>query len=382
MTDSGPFLDEATALLADLVKLPSVTPEDAGCQALISERLALAGFRCETMLFGEVSNLWARYGTGAPLLCFAGHTDVVPPGNREQWDSDPFVPDIRDGFLFGRGAADMKSGVAAMVVAAEQFVRQHPRFDGSLALLLTSDEEGDAVDGTTKVIDTLTARGDTIDWCVIGEPSSREKPGDVVRIGRRGSLTGNMVVHGIQGHVAYADQVVNPITSFAPVLAELCERHWDDGDDNFPPTSLQIVNLESGLGVANVTPPQLRAQMNFRYSPAWSEVTLQSEVASILTRHSLEAEIHWQLQGRPFLTPPGRLIDTTVAVIRDVAEIDARLSTGGGTSDGRFIAPTGAEVVELGPANQTIHKVNECVRLTDIGVLVRMYRDIAERLLR
>ncbi|MDH3441642.1 MAG: succinyl-diaminopimelate desuccinylase [Gammaproteobacteria bacterium] len=376
-----PLLDEATELLAELVKLPSITPDDAGCQALIAERLALAGFECESMRFGDVSNLWARFGAGSPLLCFAGHTDVVPPGRLDQWDSDPFVPDIRDGFLFGRGAADMKSGVTAMLIAAEQFVRQTPRFDGSLAILLTSDEEGDAIDGTIKVVDTLTARGDHIDWCVIGEPSSREKAGDVIRIGRRGSLTGNIVVHGIQGHVAYSDQVDNPIKSFAPALAELCERHWDNGDDNFPPTSLQVVNIESGLGVANVTPPQLRAQMNFRFSPAWSELTLQSEVAAILDRHSVDADIDWHLQGQPFLTPPGRLIDTTVAVIRDVADIDTRLSTGGGTSDGRFIAPTGAEVVELGPANQTIHKVNECIRLTDLGVLIRMYREIAERLL-
>ena len=381
MTHFIPFPDEATELLADLVKLRSITPDDAGCQALIGERLALAGFACESMRFDDVSNLWARCGSGSPLLCFAGHTDVVPPGKPDQWDSDPFIPEIRDGFLFGRGAADMKSGVAAMVIAAEQFVRARPRFDGSLALLLTSDEEGDAVNGTSRVVDTLIARGDSIDWCVIGEPSSREKAGDVIRIGRRGSLTGNIVVHGVQGHVAYTDQVINPITAFAPALAELCERRWDDGDDIFPPTSLQVVNLESGLGVANVTPPLLRAQMNFRFSPAWSEITLQSEVTSILDRHEVDAEIDWQLQGQPFLTPPGRLIDTTVAVIRDIAEIDTQLSTGGGTSDGRFIAPTGAEVVELGPANRTIHKVNECIRLTDLGVLIKMYREIAERLL-
>lgn len=376
-----PLSEKATKLLIELVKRSSVTPEDGGCQTMISERLSRSGFRCEALNFGAVSNLWARRGNASPLLCFAGHTDVVPPGDLEQWNSDPFSPVVRDGYLFGRGAADMKSGVAAMIVAVEDFVRQNPDFNGSLALLLTSDEEGDAIDGTKKVVDTLSARGDVIDWCVIGEPSSSERVGDVIRIGRRGSLTGDIQVHGVQGHVAYPEQIRNPITSFAPALSDLCERHWDDGDDHFPPTSLQVVNVSSGIGATNVTPPNLRAQFNFRFSPRWTDQTLQSEVESIIERHQVDASIDWTLQGQPFLTPPGKLIDTTAAVIQEVAGMETRQSTGGGTSDGRFIAPAGAEVVELGPVNATIHKIDECVRLTDVDTLVRMYGEIARRLL-
>ena len=367
--------------MIELVKRRSVTPDDAGCQALISERLARSGFHCDTLNFGSVSNLWARIGNAAPLLCFAGHTDVVPPGDLDRWESDPFVPDVRDGFLFGRGAADMKSGVAAMVIAAEAFVRQNPAFDGSLALLLTSDEEGEAVDGTRKVVNTLMARGETIDWCVIGEPSSSERVGDVIRVGRRGSLTGEITVHGVQGHVAYPEQISNPIASFAPALSELCERQWDDGDDNFPPTTLQVVNVSSGIGATNVTPPALHAQFNFRFCPRWTDQTLRAEVEAIINRHKVNARIDWTLQGQPFLTLPGQLIDTTAAVIQDITGAEARQSTGGGTSDGRFIAPAGAEVVELGPVNATIHKVNECVRLNEVDELVRMYGEIARRLL-
>jgi len=376
-----PLSDDAIDLLVELVSKPSITPDDAGCQALISQRLLTSGFDCEFMDFGAVTNLWARYGTEPPVLCFAGHTDVVPPGNIDQWASDPFTAEIRDGFLFGRGAADMKSGVAALVVAAETFVRTNPTFPGSLALLLTSDEEGDAIDGTDRVIQELTQRGEHINWCVIGEPSSSEQVGDIVRIGRRGSLTGNIVVRGIQGHVAYPEQVVNPITSFAPALADLCERHWDDGTEQFPPTSLQVVNIKSGIGAANVTPPVLEAQFNFRYSPATTATTIQREVESILKRHLVNAEVHWQLQGKPFLTPSGPLIDATISTIRSVTGLETSLSTGGGTSDGRFIAPTGTEVVELGPVNKTIHKTNENVRLADMEDLTRMYLEIAQRLL-
>lgn len=376
-----PPSDEAIELLIELVKMPSVTPADAGCQALISKRLTASGFVCEQMNFGAVKNLWARFGGGSPTLCFAGHTDVVPPGNLDAWDSNPFVPVIRDGFLFGRGAADMKSGVAAMVIAAQEFVRENPQFDGSLAILLTSDEEGDAVDGTRKVVDALSSRGDLIDWCVIGEPSSSKQVGDVVRIGRRGSLTGNLVVHGVQGHVAYPDQILNPINSFAPALAELCSRQWDDGDENFPATSLQVVDIASGIGVTNVTPPDLRARFNFRFSTAWTPAALQSEVAAILDKHAVDASLDWQLQGQPFLTAAGKLIDTTVSAIQQLTGITTILSTGGGTSDGRFIAPTGAEVVELGPVNETIHQVNECVRVADVDTLVRLYGKIARRLL-
>lgn len=379
--DSTLSADTALQLLLELMEIPSVTPEDGGCQSVIGNRLAASGFDIESMNFGDVSNLWARYGSESPVLCFAGHTDVVPPGPDEQWESNPFVPEVREGFLYGRGAADMKSGVAAMVVAAETFVRQYPDFAGSLALLLTSDEEGDAVDGTKRVVEALSERHEKIAWCVIGEPSSSTTTGDVIRIGRRGSLTGNICVRGIQGHVAYPEQVSNPITTFAPALHELCDRQWDNGDENFPPTSLQVTNLQSGIGVANVTPPEIYAQFNFRFSPAWSEQALRTEVASIMEKHAVVAEIDWQLQGQPFLTPPGHLIDTATTVIREITGTEPRLSTGGGTSDGRFIAPTGAEVIELGPVNATIHKANERVRLTDLDVLVRMYGEITRRLL-
>ncbi|MDP6993187.1 MAG: succinyl-diaminopimelate desuccinylase, partial [Woeseiaceae bacterium] len=358
--------DDTIQLLIDLMRRPSVTPDDRGCQALISERLIRTGFQCEAMNLGSVSNLWARYGDQAPVLCFAGHTDVVPPGDLEQWRSDPFEPEIHDDYIYGRGAADMKSGVAAMVVAAESFVQQHPNFNGSISLLLTSDEEGEAVDGTRHVVDRLISRGDAIDWCIIGEPSSSIALGDVIRIGRRGSLTGDIVVRGVQGHVAYPEQVENPVTAFAPVLQVLCERQWDKGDDHFPPTSFQVVILKSGIGASNVTPPDLRARFNFRFSPVWSANDLRAEVESIVASQDIDATIEWTLQGQPFLTPPGTLIDAATEVIRDLAGIETRQSTGGGTSDGRFIAPTGAAVVELGPVNETIHKIDERVRIVDV----------------
>ena len=373
--------DDTIQLLIDLMRRPSVTPDDRGCQALISERLIRTGFQCEAMNLGSVSNLWARYGDQAPVLCFAGHTDVVPPGDLEQWRSDPFEPEIHDDYIYGRGAADMKSGVAAMVVAAESFVQLHPNFNGSISLLLTSDEEGEAVDGTRHVVDRLISRGDAIDWCIIGEPSSSIALGDVIRIGRRGSLTGDIVVRGVQGHVAYPEQVENPVTAFAPVLQVLCERQWDKGDDHFPPTSFQVVILKSGIGASNVTPPDLRARFNFRFSPVWSANDLRAEVESIVASQDIDATIEWTLQGQPFLTPPGTLIDAATEVIRDLAGIETRQSTGGGTSDGRFIAPTGAAVVELGPVNETIHKIDERVRIVDVERLARMYAEIARRLL-
>ena len=381
MSDFKLSLDETIELLIDLIKRPSVTPDDKGCQTLLSERLTRAGFLCETMNAGQVSNLWARFGSNAPVLCFAGHTDVVPPGDLEQWRSDPFEPEIHDGYIYGRGAADMKSGVAAMVIAAEAFVRQRPVFNGSISLLLTSDEEGEAVDGTRHVVDRLISRGDAIDWCVIGEPSSSIELGDVIRVGRRGSLTGDILVRGVQGHVAYPEQVENPIAAFAPVLQMLCDRQWDDGNDYFPPTSFQVVDLQSGIGASNVTPPDLRARFNFRFSPVWSANDLQSEVESIVASQDIDATIKWTLQGQPFLTPQGTLIDTVCEVVRDLAGMETRQSTGGGTSDGRFIAPTGAAVVELGPVNEPIHKIDERVRLADVERLARMYAEIARRLL-
>ncbi len=368
-------------LLCDLLRRPSVTPEDAGCQALIAARLARLGFTCESMPFGEVSNLWARRGTTAPVFCFAGHTDVVPPGDTAAWQSDPFEPSLRDGLLYARGAADMKSSLAAMVVAAEQFVEQHPEHAGSIAFLITSDEEGKARDGTLKVVETLSARNETIDWCVIGEPSSRSVLGDTVRIGRRGSLSGVVTVRGVQGHVAYPELAVNPIGRFAPALAELYATRWDEGNDYFPPTGFQVVSIESDAGAPNVTPGDLRARFNFRYSTEWDHEGLQRKFEAILGGHDLEFEVRWHLSGKPFLTRPGTLTDAVARAVRNTTGLQPELSTGGGTSDGRFIAPAGADVVELGPVNASIHKVDEHVRAADVAKLAAAYRQILEILL-
>ena len=373
--------DPVLSLLFDLIRRRSVTPDDAGCQELIAARLGRLGFDCETMVFGDVTNLWARRGTAAPVFCFAGHTDVVPPGNDSDWQSDPFEPDIRGEHVYGRGSADMKSGLAAMVVAVERFLADHPDHAGSIAFLITSDEEGRARDGTLKVVETLTERGETIDWCVIGEPSSHTELGDVVRIGRRGSLSGMLEVRGVQGHVAYPHLADNPIRRFAPVLAELHGIIWDDGNEFFPPTSFQVVNIQSGIGAPNVTPAQLSARFNFRYSTEWDHHGLKERVHAILDAHDIDYELRWHLSGEPFLTQPGRLID---AVSKAVAEHTGRapeLSTGGGTSDGRFISPAGADVVELGPLSASIHKIDEHVRLDDVGALASMYQRVLELLL-
>ena len=357
-----------------------MTPDDAGCQALLTERLERAGFDCEPMNFGQVSNLWARFGTSGPLFCFAGHTDVVPPGSLDAWSSDPFEPTIRDGKLFGRGAADMKSGLAAMIVAAEQFVAEAPGFDGSIAFLVTSDEEGEAVDGTKAVVRELTARGEKIDWCVIGEPSSLTNIGDVMRIGRRGSLSGHMVLRGVQGHVAYPGENDNPVRRFGPVLNALLATEWDAGNRHFPPTNFEVVSLEAGTGALNVTPPDLKASFNFRYSNEWDQARLIDAVSRLFAEHGVEPEIEWLPQGEPFLTPEGALISAASDAIEDVTGKPPELSTGGGTSDGRFIAPAGAEVVEIGPVNASIHKVDEHVRLGDLSGLVDIYRQILRRL--
>lgn len=381
MADAARCGGAAIALLEDLVRRPSVTPLDAGCQAMLAARLEPLGFRCESLPFGEVANLWARRGSAAPLLCFAGHTDVVPPGNADAWETEPFEPVLRGGRLYGRGTADMKGGLAAMIVAAEQFIADHPDHPGSIAFLLTSDEEGRARDGTLKVIQTLNARDEHIDWCVLGEPSSEKAVGDTVRIGRRGSLSGRLTIKGLQGHVAYPDLADNPITRFAPVLGELCATQWDDGNEHFPPTSFQVVELASSGGAPNVTPAELFARFNFRYCTEWNHERLKSAVEQILAAHQLNYELAWHLSGEPFLTVPGRLTEAVSRAVREMTGQCPLLSTGGGTSDGRFIAPAGADVVELGPVNATIHKVNEYVEVDEIAALCAMYRRTLELLL-
>ena len=375
--DSGPLV----ALLKALVRCRSITPDDAGCQLILNRNLERLGFDCEAMPFGDVSNLWARRGGSGPVLCFAGHTDVVPPGPPERWRSDPFEADIRDGVLYARGAADMKGSLAAMLVAIERFVARHPDHDGSIAMLITSDEEGPARDGTAKVMETLGARDETIDWCVIGEPSSRDALGDVVRIGRRGSLSGSLRVSGVEGHVAYPHLADNPIGRFAPALAELHAICWDDGNDDFPPTSFQMVDIRSGSGAVNVIPDTLTARFNFRYSTVWDHDALAARVDEVLRAHGLDYEIEWHLSGRPFLTRRGVLIDAVVQAVEAETGRTPSLSTGGGTSDGRFIAPSGADVIELGPINASIHKVDEHVRLADLERLARIYQRIIEILL-
>lgn len=371
----------SVALLEQLIRRPSVTPDDAGCQQLLAARLAEAGFVCESMPCGEVSNLYARRGDSGPVLCFAGHTDVVPPGAREQWQSDPFEPVLRDGLMFGRGSADMKGGLAAMLVAIEEFVAAHDDHHGSIAMLITSDEEGRARDGTLHVVKALQKRGEHLDWCVLGEPSSDQALGDIVRIGRRGSLSGILTVRGIQGHVAYPQLADNPIRRFAPLLAELHSIEWDQGNEHFPPTSFQVVAINSGAGFPNVTPAELSARFNFRYSTEWTYASLQARVQQIFDAHEMDYDLRWHLSGEPFLTTGGALIDAVATAVREHTGSAPRLSTGGGTSDGRFIAPAGTDVVELGPVNASIHKIDEHVRIDDVVTLTSMYRRTMELML-
>jgi succinyl-diaminopimelate desuccinylase len=373
--------DPTNALLCELIRRNSVTPDDAGCQEIISDRLSSIGFTCESMPFGAVRNLWARRGSDGPVLCFAGHTDVVPPGPRDEWGSDPFVPTPRDGNLYGRGAADMKSGLAAMVIAVEHFVERYPDHAGSIALLITSDEEGPARDGTLKVVETLIDRGESIDWCIVGEPSSSRTLGDVVRIGRRGSLTGKLVVRGTQGHVAYPQLADNPIRRFAPVLAAMLDTNWDSGNQHFPPTSFEIVEMESGANAPNVIPGELRARFNFRYSTEWTHQSLRQEVEALFERFDIRYSLDWHVSGEPFLTESGHLVDAVKQAVLEATGQEPELSTGGGTSDGRFISPAGADVVELGPVNESIHKIDEHVDLADPPRLAGMYLRIAELLL-
>jgi len=368
-------------LAHELLRRPSVTPEDGGCQALIAQRLAAVGFRVEFMPFNAVTNLWARRGDSTPLFCFAGHTDVVPPGPREHWDSDPFEPEVRDGLLYGRGACDMKGEIAAMVTAVEGFIRDHPDHPGSIAFLITSDEEGPAIDGTARVVETLEARQEKIDWCLVGEPSSHERVGDTLKNGRRGSLNGFLKVMGKQGHVAYPDRALNPLHILAPFLVELVDEEWDQGNAFFPATTFQIANLNMGTGAENVIPGTLTAQFNLRFSTELDAETIQRRVVAILDRGGFVYELIWRLSGNPFLTPAGALVEAASAAVREIMGYRPELSTGGGTSDGRFIAPTGAQVLELGAVNASIHQVNECVGVQELEQLSAIYRRILEKLL-
>ena len=374
-------MSDVLALTNDLIARPSVTPDDAGCQAMISERLARSGFRCEQIDFGAVKNLWASHGEGGDVLCFLGHTDVVPPGPREAWASDPFTPTIRDGYLYGRGAADMKGSVAAFVVALEQFVAANPDHPGTVALLLTSDEEGDAIDGVRKLAEHFRATGRRIDFCVTGEPSSKEVLGDLLRVGRRGTLSGTLTVRGIQGHVAYPEKARNPIHQALPALAELTARRWDEGYPEFPASSFQVSNIHAGTGANNVIPGHCEVLFNFRYNPGWSAEALEREVHAVLDRHGLAYDLRWHRGGEPFLTGEGRLRAAVRAVLVEQCGTTPDENTGGGTSDARFIAPLGAEVVEVGPVNATIHKVDERVAVAELERLPALYRAIAERLL-
>jgi succinyl-diaminopimelate desuccinylase len=374
-------MSQTLELTQNLMARRSVTPADEGCQQVMMERLAALGFTIEPLRYGNVENFWARRGAEGPVFCFAGHTDVVPTGPLEEWRTDPFVPSIRDGALYGRGAADMKSGLAAMITATEEFVRTHPGHKGSIAFLITSDEEGPSVDGTKRVVETLAARHQRIDWCVVGEPSSEGSIGDTIKVGRRGSLSGRLTVHGIQGHVAYPQLAENPVHTLAPALAELTSRIWDQGTEHFQPTTFQISNLNAGTGAPNVIPGELKARFNLRYSPVQTLDTLREVVEGILRKHGVRYTLEWYISGEPFYTPPGTLSSAVAAAVADVTGSRPKLSTGGGTSDGRFIAPLGAQVVELGVINASIHKVNESVRISDIDALHRMYFNVLRNLL-
>mgnify|MGYP001187411740 FL=1 len=374
-------MDPTLELCCDLIRRASVTPQDGGCQDLMMARLEKLGFDCTPLPFGEVSNFWAERGASGPILVFAGHTDVVPSGPVEAWDSPPFEPTLRDGVLYGRGAADMKGSLAAMVVACEAFIGAHPDHPGRIGFLITSDEEGPAVDGTVRVLEYLRDKGRAIDWCLVGEPSSSDKLGDVIKNGRRGSLNAVLTVRGVQGHIAYPQLADNPIHRALPALAALTAEVWDEGNSFFPPTSLQISNIAGGTGATNVIPGELEVVFNFRFSTEVSDAELRERTEALLRLHGLDYTIEWSLSGQPFLTPGGDLVDATVESIRRATGLETELSTAGGTSDGRFIAPTGAQVVELGPVNRTIHKLNEAVVAADLPRLAAIYRGILERLL-
>ena len=374
-------MEKTLALACELIRHPSVTPDDAGCQQRMMDRLQAIGFRCTPLRFGEVDNFWAERGTSGPILVFAGHTDVVPTGPQEQWRSPPFEPTLVDGVLYGRGSADMKGSLAAMVVACEEFVARHPDHPGRLGFLITSDEEGVAVDGTVKVMEYLQQHNKPIDWCLVGEPSSSARLGDVIKNGRRGSLGAVLTVRGVQGHIAYPQLADNPIHRAMPALQALTAEPWDEGNEFFPPTSLQISNINGGTGATNVIPGSLQVQFNFRFSTEVTDRILRQRTEAILDAHGLDYELQWSLSGQPFLTASGALVAAAVASIEAHTGQAPELSTAGGTSDGRFIAPTGAQVVELGPINESIHKVDENVLAADLPRLATIYRGIIERLL-
>ncbi len=374
-------MNAVQALATVLIARPSVTPDDAGCLDILGGILQALGFSLERIDSGKVCNLWARRGNAGPVVCFAGHTDVVPTGPIEQWGSAPFTPTVRDGLLYGRGATDMKSSLAAIVVAIEGFIRDNPQHPGSIALLLTSDEEGDATDGTVKVVEMLQTRNERIDYCIVGEPTSSEKLGDTIKNGRRGSLSATLTVRGIQGHIAYPEKVRNPIHQAVPALAELAATHWDDGNEYFPATSFQVSNIHAGTGATNVVPGTLEILFNFRFSTASAVESLQSRVHDILDRHGLEYDIRWTVGGSPFLTLRGELVNALSLAISDVTGITPVLSTTGGTSDGRFIAAICPEVVEFGPVNNTSHKIDEHVRVADLEPLSNCYKGVLDRLL-
>ncbi|WP_416191095.1 succinyl-diaminopimelate desuccinylase [Neisseria sp. CCUG12390] len=369
-------------LAKQLISRPSVTPDDQNCQQLLAERLQKIGFTVEEMNFGDTKNIWARRGNSAPVLCFAGHTDVVPSGPAEKWDSPPFEPTERDGRLYGRGAADMKTSIACFVTACERFVAENPHHAGSIALLITSDEEGDAHDGTTKVVDALKARGESIDYCIVGEPTATKTLGDMLKNGRRGSLSGNLTVKGRQGHIAYPHLAVNPVHTFAPALLALTQEVWDNGNDYFPPTSFQISNINGGTGATNVIPGELNVKFNFRFSTESTEESLKQRVHEILDRCGVDYDLQWSCSGQPFLTQAGRLTDVARATIQNICGVEAELSTSGGTSDGRFIKAIAAELIELGPSNATIHQINENVLLDDIPKLSAVYEGMMAQLLK
>jgi len=368
-------------LAQQLISRPSVTPDDAGCLDILIDLLQPLGFECEKISRGGVDNLWARRGRASPLVCFAGHTDVVPTGPLEQWQSDPFEPAIRDGVLYGRGASDMKSSLAAFVVALRDFVAQHPDHPGSLAVLFTSDEEGPAIDGTVRVVEALRERGEKMDYCIIGEPTSVKRTGDMIKNGRRGSLTGRLTVNGVQGHVAYPDLAQNPIHAVASAIAEMARTRWDEGNEYFPPTTWQISNFNSGTGANNVIPGAAHIRFNFRFSTASTLESLQTRVHGILDRHGVPYDLEWSYDGRPFLTGKGDLVDAVARAIKTVTGIDTQLSTTGGTSDGRFIADICPQVVECGPTNATIHKLNECIRVDELAQLPGIYLETLRNLL-
>ncbi len=368
-------------LSLQLLRQPSVTPVDHNCQNIMADRLSAIGFNIENMRFEDVDNLWARRGTSSPVFCFAGHTDVVPTGHLDAWQSDPFLPEIRDGKLYGRGSADMKTALAAMVVASERFVKNHPDHKGSIAFLITSDEEGPSINGTVKVVETLEARNEKMTWCLVGEPSSTSSLGDIVKNGRRGSLNAVLTVKGKQGHVAYPHLAVNPIHTASKALAELCDTVWDNGNEYFPATSFQVSNIQAGTGATNVVPGTMTVTFNFRYSTEVTADQLKTRVLEILDRHQVNYDIEWTLSGLPFLTPVGELVNAARTAIKNVTGTDTELSTSGGTSDGRFIAPTGAQVLELGVLNATIHQINEHVNIDELEPLAEIYEQILVELL-